>query len=196
MGKKREGDKSYGYSEGFHNKNAPAQGFQSNIAELKDTVFTIRPNHGGAANFKKSSKAVSSCIMQNYDSGILLAKGIREGKLPVVVLDPAPRRKKGEKRRRKGMKHTKHRYFFVKDKVDQGDIDIVHSPADAPFPEDQMWADVLTEPKSGRLFLEDRSVLMNCPVNYVENREFDKASDEHKPEEVILTKTGSSYIKV
>ena len=66
------------------------------------------------------------------------------------------------------MKHTKHRYFFVKDKVDQGDIDIVHSQVPPPFPEDQIWANVLTEPKSGRLFLEDRSVLMNCPVNYVE----------------------------
>ena len=36
----------------------------------------------------------------------------------------------------KGMKHIKHRYFFVKDKFDQGDIEIVHSPADALFPED------------------------------------------------------------
>ena len=36
----------------------------------------------------------------------------------------------------KGMKHIGHRYFFVKDKDDQGNIDIVHSPADAPFPKD------------------------------------------------------------
>ena len=94
------------------------------------------------------------------------------------------------------MKHIKHRYSFVKDKVDQGNIDIVHSPADAPFPEDRIWANVLTKPKSGRLFLEDRSVLMNCPVNYVDNGEFDKASDEHKPEEFTFTTTWGSHKEV
>ena len=67
--------------------------------------------------------------------------------------------------------------FYVHDQVVQGNIDIVYSPADAPFPEDRMWADVLTKPKSGRLFWEDRSVLMNCPVNYVDNGEFDEATD-------------------
>ena len=46
----------------------------------------------------------------------------------------------------KGMKHIKNCYFYVRDQVVQGNIDIVHSPADAPFPEDQMWADVLTKP--------------------------------------------------
>ena len=61
----------------------------------------------------------------------------------------------------KGMKHIKHRYFFVEDKVDQGDIEIGHSPAAAPFPADQIWADVLTKPKSDGLFLEDRSALIN-----------------------------------
>ena len=94
------------------------------------------------------------------------------------------------------MKHIRNRYFFVKDKVDQGDIDIVHSPADTPFPENRMWADVLTKPKSDRLFLEDRSVLINCPVNYVDNGEFDKASDENKPDQFILTKIKGSRIKV
>ena len=67
-------------------------------------------------------------------------------------------------------KHIKHRYFFIKDKVDQGDIDTLHSLADAPFPEDCMWADLPTKPKSGSLFYyEDRSVLMNCPVNYMDS---------------------------
>ena len=94
------------------------------------------------------------------------------------------------------MKHAKHRYFFVKDKVDQGDIDIVHIPVDAPLPEDRIWADVLTMPKSGCPFLEDRSVLMNCPVNYVDNNEFDEASDKNKLEEFVFTKVGGSHIKV
>ena len=96
----------------------------------------------------------------------------------------------------KGMKHIKHRYLFVKDKVDQGDFDIVHSLAHAPFLEDRMWADVLTRPKSGRLFLDDRSVLMNCPANYVDNGEFDKESDENKPDQFIPTKIEGSRTKV
>ena len=44
------------------------------------------------------------------------------------------------------------RYFFVKNKVDQGDIDDVHSPAAAPFPDDYMWNNMLTKLKSGRPF--------------------------------------------
>ena len=94
------------------------------------------------------------------------------------------------------MKHIKNRYFYVHDQVVQGNIDIVHSPADAPFPEDRMWADVLTKPKSGRLFWEDRSVLMNCPVQYVDNGGFNEDSDEDKPEAFIFAKIGGSRIKV
>ena len=86
--------------------------------------------------------------------------------------------------------------FFVKDKVDQGDINSVQSPAGAPFPEDRMWTNVLTKSKSGRLFLEEKSVLMNCPVNYVDTGEFDEASGENRPDQFILTKIGGSPNKV
>ena len=94
------------------------------------------------------------------------------------------------------MKHTRHQYFLVKEKVDQGDIGIVHNLADALFPKDRMWADVLTKPKSGRLLWEGRSVLVNYPVHYVDNGEFDKASDKKKLEAFIFTKIGGSQIKV
>ena len=59
-----------------------------------------------------------------------------------------------------------------------------------------MWAYALTKPKSGRLFWEDRSVLMNCPVQYVDNGKFDEDSDENKPEAFIFIKIGGSRIKV
>ena len=84
----------------------------------------------------------------------------------------------------------KHIYFSDREKVDQGNIDIVHSPSDSSFPEDQIWTDLPTKPKSGRLFYEDRSVHMNCLVNYVNGGEFDKDSDRNKPEEFILSKVG------
>ena len=86
MSKKREGGKSSGYRGGYRGKNAPAQGFQSNVAELKDAVFTINPNQADAAKFEKTTEAISNYVMQNYDTGILLAKGIQEGKLPGIDL--------------------------------------------------------------------------------------------------------------
>ena len=38
MGEKCKDDKPSGYRGGFHHKNAPDQGFQSSIAELKNTL--------------------------------------------------------------------------------------------------------------------------------------------------------------
>ena len=98
MGKKQEGGKSSRHSGGFNHKTDPAQGFQSVIAELKDAVFTINPSQGDAAKFEKSRKVISNYVVKKYNSGILLVKGIQEGKLPVVGLDPTPRRKKKEKK--------------------------------------------------------------------------------------------------
>ena len=80
MSEKRKGDKSSGYHGGYHGKNAPAQGFQRNVAELKDAVFTINPNQVDAAKFEKTIKAISNYAVQKYDAGILWAKGIQEGK--------------------------------------------------------------------------------------------------------------------
>ena len=90
MSEKREGEKSSGYRRAFGGKNVSVQEFKSNVAELKDAVFTINPNQADAAKFEKSIEAISNYIIQNYDGGILLAKGIRERKLPVVDLPVAP----------------------------------------------------------------------------------------------------------
>ena len=57
--------------------------------------------------------------------------------------------------------------------MDQGDVEIHHSPADAPFPEDRMWSDVLTKPKNGRAFLEEWSVLMDFPLHYEDDAVLD-----------------------
>ena len=100
MSEKREGDKSSGYRGGYRGKNTPAQGFQSNIAELKDAIFIINPNQENAAKFEKTTKVISNYVVQNYDAGILLAKGIREGKLPVIDLSIVPIAT-GKRRRRR-----------------------------------------------------------------------------------------------
>ena len=60
MSEKREGEKSPGYRGGYRGKKAPAQDSRSNVAELKDAVFTINPNQADAAKFEKSIEAISN----------------------------------------------------------------------------------------------------------------------------------------
>ena len=60
----------------------------------------------------------------------------------------------------KRTKHIKSRYFFIKDKVDSGEVSIKHRPTN------EMWSDVLTKPKQGHAFKMDRAMLMNCPLEY------------------------------
>ena len=46
----------------------------------------------------------------------------------------------------KRTKHIKVKYYFVKDKVDQGELTIKHCPTE------QMWMDINTKPKQGAVF--------------------------------------------
>ena len=43
--------------------------------------------------------------------------------------------------------------------------------------------------------LEDRSIIMNCPVNYMDNGEFDEASYENKPDEFTFARVGAPTSK-
>jgi hypothetical protein len=65
----------------------------------------------------------------------------------------------------KRTKHIKSRYFFVKDKIDQGELEVQHMPTD------KMWCDMLTKPKQGRGFRVDRSQIMNCEEDYDDEAE-------------------------
>ena len=58
-------------------------------------------------------------------------------------------------------KHIKTKIFFVKDKVDEGDVVIKDCPTEV------MWADIMSKPLQGNAFREMRAVLMNCPVDYI-----------------------------
>ena len=59
----------------------------------------------------------------------------------------------------KRTKHIKTKYFFVANKVAQGDVVIAHKPTG------EMWINVNTKPKQGTLFRTDHSHLINCPLN-------------------------------
>ena len=58
----------------------------------------------------------------------------------------------------KKTKHIKAKFFFIKDKVDEGEMRILDCPTE------QMWADVLTKPLQGMAFKHMRAELMNCSV--------------------------------
>mmetsp|Transcript_11188 Transcript_11188/g.23594 ORF Transcript_11188/g.23594 Transcript_11188/m.23594 type:complete len:249 (+) Transcript_11188:341-1087(+) len=70
---------------------------------------------------------------------------------------------KGSSSRR--TKHIKVRYFFVKDKVDNKEVEIAHCLTE------EMWADLMTKPRQGKGYKQFRAVVMNCPVEYSDQDE-------------------------
>ncbi len=60
----------------------------------------------------------------------------------------------------KRTKHIKAKFFFIKDRVDDGEIRVVDCPTE------EMWADIMTKPLQGTAFRVMRAELMNCDVNY------------------------------
>ena len=65
----------------------------------------------------------------------------------------------------KRTKHIKARYFYIKDRIEQRDVKIEWTPTD------KMWSDVLTKPKQGKGFRQDRAMLMNCDEDYDDEKE-------------------------
>jgi hypothetical protein len=65
----------------------------------------------------------------------------------------------------KTTKHKKAKFFFIKDRVNSGEIRVIDCPAE------EMWADVLTKPLQGMAFRSMRSQLMNCAINYEDEEE-------------------------
>ncbi len=57
-------------------------------------------------------------------------------------------------------KHIKAQYYFVKDKVEEGEVDIRYCPTK------RMWSNILNKLKQGALFRRDRAMLMKVPINY------------------------------
>ena len=57
-------------------------------------------------------------------------------------------------------KHINARYFMVKDRIDEGELEVQYCPTK------KMWTDVLNKPEQGAKFRLDRAELMNVPVDY------------------------------
>ncbi len=60
----------------------------------------------------------------------------------------------------KQTKHIKVKYFFVKDKVNQGEVTIEHCPTE------QMWTNINTKPKQGQVYCIFRGHVMGIPADY------------------------------
>jgi hypothetical protein len=56
----------------------------------------------------------------------------------------------------KKTKHMQAKFFFIKDRIDDGEMIVVNCPTEG------MWADILTKPLQGKVFRVMRSKLMNC----------------------------------
>ena len=77
----------------------------------------------------------------------------------------------------KRTRHIRHRYFLIKDRIDQGDLTVKYCPTE------DMWADVMTKPLQEAHFRRMRSILMNIPVNYDDDKERARTHPDLLPEE-------------
>ncbi len=58
----------------------------------------------------------------------------------------------------KQTKHVKARYYFIKDKLEEGEVDIHYCPTE------EMWSHTLNKPKNTIPFQKDQARLMNIPL--------------------------------
>ena len=70
--------------------------------------------------------------------------------------------KNGKASSSKRTKHIKVKYFYIKEKVDNGEIEIEHCPTN------QMWTDINTKPKQGAVYRAFRGHVMGIPADYVD----------------------------
>ena len=61
-------------------------------------------------------------------------------------------------------KHIAVRYFFVKEKINEGEIDVEYTSTL------QMLADMFTKPLHGELFRDVRTKVLGCYVSYLLHR--------------------------
>ena len=87
--------------------------------------------------------------------------------------------KNGKMSSGKKTKHIKAKFFFIKDRVDDGEIKVVDCPTE------EMWADIMTKLLQGTAFRLMRAELMNCNVNY------EDPPEEEEPIPVTSPKTVS-----
>ncbi len=89
----------------------------------------------------------------------------------------------------KKTKHIKAKFFFIKDRVGDGEIRVMDCPTE------EMWADVMTKPLQGTAFRIMRAELMNCDVNYEDPPKEDSLGPVPALKTVSWKKDVASYFK-
>jgi hypothetical protein len=82
--------------------------------------------------------------------------------------------KNGQMSSRQKTKHIKAKFFFIKDRVNEGEIKVIDCTAEG------MWADAMTKPLQGMAFRTMRLKLMNCLVNCEDPPEMAEDGGEKK----------------
>ena len=77
-------------------------------------------------------------------------------------------------------KHIKSKFFFIMDKVEQGEIEIKY------LPNEQQLINVNTKPKQGLLFWQDQVMLMNCPIHLSDEMVVEASRGIHQNMSVII----------
>jgi len=98
--------------------------------------------------------------------------------------------KNGKMSSGKKTKHIKAKFFFIKDRVEDGEIKVIDCPAE------EMWADIMTKPLQGTAFRVIRAELMNCDVNYEDPPEEEEVETITAPKTVtwkdLITSTSKT----
>ena len=89
----------------------------------------------------------------------------------------------------KQTKHIKARYYFIKDKIDEGEVDLMYCPTE------MMTVDILSRPKCGAAFRRDRAKLMNVPIDYDNEVEGKNTHPDHLPKPENSGNLGSTGIQ-
>ena len=96
--------------------------------------------------------------------------------------------KNGKMSSGKKTKHIKAKFFFIKERVDNGKIRVNDCPAE------KMWADIMTKPLQGTAFRVMRAELMNCPVNYEDPKKDERTLIKSRPISAAKTVTWKRVI--
>jgi hypothetical protein len=99
---------------------------------------------------------------QGYESECV---GLYQDNISMQLLIKNGRMSSGKK-----TKHNKAKFFFIKDRIDDGEMKVIDCPTG------RIWADVMMKPLQGMAFKTMRAELMNCPVSYKDPEE-DKERD-------------------
>jgi hypothetical protein len=87
----------------------------------------------------------------------------------------------------KKTKHIKVKFFFIKDRVGNGEIKLINCPTEV------MWADIMTKLLQGTAFRVMQAELMSCPVNY-EDPEPEKRHEKKQSNYACKTVTWKNVV--